>query len=292
MKSIGRVILFIAVAAVLAACGSTAEEPSAFAPDHLDVTFGQPDGTQHPWVVTLLFQQQSGLYSCSGTLLSEYVVLTAGHCTEENGVANLATWVRNDPVIDPVAEIPTYGGLVPWLDALWVTGTAVPHPEYSDFAEFPATYDVGLVLLDEPISVSAHGVLPEIGLLDELMKGNGAKQRRFTAVGYGLQGLIPPFEQTDWERYVGESTLINVNSAYAGDDQSAGFTNNPGKGDGSGGTCFGDSGGPLFWKDTNVIGAVVSFGFTPCIGIDYQFRMDTAIAQDFVEPYLDWEPVP
>ena len=54
-------------------------------------------------------------------------------------------------------------------------------------------------------------------------------------------------------------------------------------GGGKGGTCFGDSGGPVFYQDTPIIGAIVSFGITPCIGVDYQFRIDTDTSLDFIE---------
>ena len=70
------------------------------------------------------------------------------------------------------------------------------------------------------------------------------------------------------------------------------FTNNPGKGSGSGGSCFGDSGGPAFWIDpstgeeTNIVMAVTSWGITPCVGVDYQFRTDIEAAQDFVRQFL------
>ena len=37
----------------------------------------------------------------------------------------------------------------------------------------------------------------------------------------------------------------------------------------------------------NVIGAVVSYGITECIGPDFQFRVDTQGVHDFVAPYLD-----
>ncbi len=43
------------------------------------------------------------------------------------------------------------------------------------------------------------------------------------------------------------------------------------------------NGGPVFLRDTAIIGAVVSFGITPCIGVDYQFRIDTPSVLDFIE---------
>jgi secreted trypsin-like serine protease len=53
-----------------------------------------------------------------------------------------------------------------------------------------------------------------------------------------------------------------------------------------GGTCFGDSGGPIFCSNTNMVVSVVSWGITPCIGVDYNFRTDTALAQDFLARYI------
>lgn len=262
------------------------------------ITWGQPDGEGHPNVVAILFIQDGGLYSCTGTLLSPTVVLTAGHCTESGGVPNEATWVRNDPDIDAAiaAELPAYNGDVfGWLDDYWSSGTAYPHPQYDDYALFPNTYDIGVIVLDEPIYVDDYGELPTLGQFDYLRTARGpASTRRAVIVGYGLQGRIPAFEGDDWVRYVGQTTVINTGQSGNAGYQNFVFSNNPGKGTGPGGTCSGDSGGPAFWVDpatgqeTNIVMAVNSYSVTPqCNGNDYQFRTDIADALNFVTPFLD-----
>src|SRR5215218_4962302 len=43
------------------------------------ITGGQPDGDMHPYSALILVP---GISFCSGTLIDEDVVLTAGHCTD------------------------------------------------------------------------------------------------------------------------------------------------------------------------------------------------------------------
>jgi hypothetical protein len=250
------------------------------------VTFGEPDGNDHPYVGLMYFETPTGVWRCTGTLLSPTMFLTAGHCTEEFEVPNFRTWVNFSPEIiipDDVLLLPDdeFGD---WLDTQtdFIKGEAFPHPDYDDFSEWPNTYDIGIVILDEEVILDEYGQLPPIGFLDTLVTGKGRKDRGFTAVGYGLQGYNPAFYRSERTRYRGEVSLIEVNSASNGDQHSAKFSNNPGGGNGKGGTCFGDSGGPLFHGDSNMIGAVVSWGITPCIGVDYQFRVDTDFVQDFI----------
>lgn len=267
------------------------------------ITWGQPDGEDHPNVVVLLFLQNGeGLYSCSGTLLTPYVVMTAGHCTEGGGQPNDITFVRNDSDIDAIIEselFGTWGGdLGLWLFNTWVLGAAVPHPDFDDYAAFPNTYDIGLVLLEEPIYVAEYGAMPELNQFDYLLTARGPISKRQAAiVGYGLVGKIPAFADDTWARYQGLSAVANLGHAAVSGRQNFQFTNNPGKGSGSGGTCSGDSGGPAFWIDpdsgeeTNIVMAVNSYTLTPnCNGTDYQFRTDIPEAQDFVDQWIDWTP--
>ena len=259
------------------------------------ITWGQPDGNEHPEVVAILFQRADGFYSCSGTLLSPTVVLTAGHCTEDaEGNPNLATYVRNDPVIDFASERPNYPSLQAWLDDLWVSGTAIAHPDYSNYSQFPNTFDVGVVILDEPIQLAEYGELPTLGQFDRIRTAKGRPSgRQAVVVGYGLQGRIPAFAQDDWTRYQATSTIINTGQSAKAGAQNFVYTNNPGRGTGPGGTCSGDSGGPAFWIDpetgqeTNIIIGINSYSVTPlCNGNDYQFRTDIPATLDFVLPYL------
>ena len=263
------------------------------------VTWGEPDGNDHPHVVTLIFLQPDGRFSCTGTLLTPYVVLTAGHCTQSGGQRNLATWVRNDPDIDALiaSELPSYPSGTDWLNATWTKGEAIPHPQYDDYAEFPDTYDVGVVLLEEPIDVPIYGQLPSLRQFDFLATARGAiGKRSAVVVGYGMQGVIPAFEGEHYARYRGIASVANLLHGAILGEQNFQFTNNPGKGSGSGGICLGDSGGPAFWIDpvtgleTTVVMAVASYGMTPCVGADYQFRTDIEAAQEFVRPYLSWTP--
>jgi secreted trypsin-like serine protease len=59
----------------------------------------------------------------------------------------------------------------------------------------------------------------------------------------------------------------------------------------SGGTCFGDSGGPNFYgsgaTETRIVAAVTSYGINGnCAGTGGVFRMDRQDVLDFVKTYL------
>ena len=246
----------------------------------LAVTFGQPDAGEHPYVGAILFRVGTAWYSCSGTLISSTAVLTAGHCVETADKLNYETWVNFTETI----TLPGAGGLAAYLSNPangWIkASTVVPHPQYSDYAQFPRTYDIGVVILPQPVTgINTFGVLPTEDFLRTVTNKRGDNQ--FTVVGYGMQGYIRPFYSDVFSRYKGKVRLIELNSTFNG-GQSAKFTSNPGQG---GGSCFGDSGGPIFYGNTNMVVALVSWGITPCIGVSYEFRTDTEVALEFLAPY-------
>ena len=66
--------------------------------------------------------------------------------------------------------------------------------------------------------------------------------------------------------------LNQINTGFTG-DSSLLLSNNAN----TGGTCFGDSGGPNFIGDTNVIAGVTSFGLnSTCAGTGGVYRIDQA----------------
>lgn len=105
----------------------------------------------------------------------------------------------------------------------------------------------------------------------------------FTAVGYGLQQINPVFIQADRVRMAAHPQLIQINVPGLAGDFSLLLSNSRS----TGGTCFGDSGGPNFLGDSQVVAGVTSFGFNGnCAGTGGVFRMDRQNVLDFVESYL------
>jgi len=232
---------------------------------------------EHPFVGLAVFYDATGEFShrCSGSLLSPSVFLTAGHCVD--GVTSARVYFQQDAGahFDPVLGIDPVTG---YPEACFTQPCQTSHQlhNYGYPAGFPETKDAGLVILDSPITLSEYGVLAAAGSLDALATRRGQQQLTFTASGYGLSYINPHFVASFRERLMVQSKLVNLRSALTG-----GFnlqtSANPGIG---GGTCFGDSGGPVFYGgfSSNVIVGVTSFGLSRevCAGVDFAYRTDQA----------------
>ncbi|MFP3852750.1 MAG: S1 family peptidase [Anaerolineales bacterium] len=251
------------------------------------VQFGQPDGDGHPQVGLLVFDVDGGpAYRCSGTMIAPRVLLTAGHCTFDDDTVGTGSnvtggrvWFEPDVGAGfPANGYPSGGGTSIAFES-WHT-----HPNYDNNAFF--LHDVGVVILAED-GPGPYASVADVGLLDDLSTRRGQQDQSFTVVGYGLQSVVPEL-QADLVRHLGEVSLIDVNGVFGiPKGTSASFTNNPGKGNGEGGTCFGDSGGPVFHGDSLTIAAITSFGVNAnCAGTGGGYRVDTADDQAFINSFL------
>jgi hypothetical protein len=157
------------------------------------------------------------------------------------------------------------------------------HPLYETAPFF--VHDVGVVILEEPgIVLDEYGTLPSLNQLDSLKTKRGLQNVTFTSVGYGLQQINPVFVQAEKIRMVAHPHLIQINVPGFTGDFSMLLSNNHS----TGGTCFGDSGGPNFLGDSNVVAGVTSFGINGnCAGTGGVFRMDRADVLEFVNGYLN-----
>ena len=212
-------------------------------------------------------------HRCSGTLISPTVMVTAGHCTDgvDSGRVYFAQSVA--PNYDPAAfggfgGDPTTG--YPYLNG--ITFSRADDYGFDNFADFPETRDVGVVVLDRPVTpANGFGILPAVGAID-LYAAGSKKDARFTISGYGLSDQDPR-PVSFRERLMAESYLVNSEAPITEFNLKTTANASQGKG----GTCNGDSGGPVFFKGTNVIAAVTSFGMNgQCKGLDFSYRLDRA----------------
>ena len=234
--------------------------PLLFAAPATAITDGEPDGNRHPNVGGLVNDEQysdgTWIY-CSGTLISPTVFLTAAHCGEEGETVQV-----------------TFDSAYAAGDKTY-TGTFHADPAYPGTSA--DSHDIAVVVFDKPIKGITPALLPEAGELSSLSMGQA-----FTSVGYGAYEVTnsPGGHQYLYDdvRQVATGTLNAVNKTWLR------ISMNPATGDG--GTCYGDSGGPNFLGDTNVIAAITITGDAVCRATNVVYRLDTASARDFLEDYV------
>jgi secreted trypsin-like serine protease len=249
-----RIFTFFAILSVLA----LATPASA-------ITYGEPDGNRHPSTGALLHPvaYSDGTWvTCTGTLISPTVFLTAAHCDE--GVSRIK--VTFDSTYDSET------GTTYW-------GTWHADPAYNQAQN--DTHDIAVVVLDKAVKGITPARLPKAGSLNKL-PGN----TKFTSAGYGAQSVTSGGGPKELHyadvRYMAVGTLNTTTASWLK------ISMNPAHDDG--GTCYGDSGGPNFLgagaTETNIVAATTITGDMWCRSTNVTYRLDTPSARGFLASYV------
>jgi hypothetical protein len=238
------------------------------------IVHGTPTGTAHPAVV-LVVLDVAGVptFLCSGTVIKPKLVLTAGHCVGEPGEFSALRVFTESDVEHGNNNFPFDG-----LNAVPATAWHA-HPLFTEALFF--LHDVGVIELRDPIVLPAaeYGQLPQVNQLDQLQARHSTT---FTTVGYGVQRINPAQVVAELIRMEAEPWLVSINTPRTGNFSMI-LSNNAS----TGGSCFGDSGGPNYLGSSNVIAGLTSFGFNgTCGGLGGVFRLDRRDVLEFLAPYL------
>jgi hypothetical protein len=238
------------------------------------ITGGEEDGEGHRNVGFLAaYKEGEYQWRCSGTLIHERVFLTAGHCLEE-GVDKAYIWFDEDMTDQTNYE----EGLA---------GKPILHGEYAWGGSNP--HDVGVVILDAPVTDREPAMLPDPDFLtqlkkDRVLRPGGPEGAKFVVVGYGGTLSWPPPE-VDYSLKIRQwavSEYVALTKPWLHMSQLSL------KGDG--GTCGGDSGGPAFWEDAEkgeIVVAVTSWGDPNCVATGFNYRVDTAEIRKWIQDRID-----
>lgn len=265
---------------------------------------GVVDDNDHPYVGLMAAVDANGerMWRCSGTLISPTIFVTAGHCvsnSDNSPIAHALVWTVSDLEPDPGTY--GYGDQYTIVDGVIQNlgdakqGAAYPHPDYVDRAFF--LWDLGVVVLD------GDGFLDEVTEFAsvpagpvEFGHGRNKAGSTVTAVGYGLQEIVSgpegvgpdspedPFDPkltAEKTRYQADLMVVDTKGVGGLGSYEALY---PGSGSfivsgdaKHGGTCFGDSGGPMLLEidGEDVVVGVNSFGLNGnCAGIGGVYRID------------------
>jgi len=254
----------------------------------LGITNGTPDTTKpykYPYVGALVDKFEDGTYPyCTGTLISPTVLVTAAHCypetseTQQFGVTFEAVYDSNDP------KDPNDPFTVPLQGTHW--------------HEDPIN-DIAVVVFDNPpfgdppkLPDGTEITLPKLPTYHQLNDLNLVKGDPFTAVGYG--GYVYK-DQGPWIDYKDQrewavTKFNSLNRTYLRLSQKD-----------TGGTCYGDSGGPNFRGryDSDydsylatplpapTLASITITGDSWCQTTNVTLRLDTQSSRAFLDDYVD-----
>ena len=250
------------------------------------ITNPRPDNGEHPFVGLFVFDRGGQPWSfCSGSLISATVFLTAGHCTV--GATGARVWFSEN--VEGNDHFP-YGGPTAWegtpytipgfCEVATVGGCGEPGRGLPDFIR----RDVGVVVLDRPVPrtvVAEYAELPPPMSVDLL-----PNKTPIDLVGYGAQKRLCGGGPPVWDGFEvrNQADVQLIASRFEHSAEFLRVTANPGQG--KGGMCFGDSGGPNLSNGGRTVYGVNSYAIdSNCTGMTYSQRVDLPSVQTWINSF-------
>ena len=240
------------------------------------ISRGVPDGEGHPMVAALGATTPEGVFrGCGAVLVSETVLLTAGHCVAPGA-------------LPPGSELRVNLGsdATPYDPGWFAPVGAVASPQFTGARSFGTDSDIGVVLL-APGQSGGRPVaeLPTRNLLGVMDSQHGLAGTLFDLVGYGCHadgstGGPHRVECGSTERLTASTPfqalrpnwlVLNINFNATGE----------------GGGCVHDSGTPQFLHDTTRIVSLTTGGDGICRATQFNARLDTDTARAFLTQYVN-----
>lgn len=306
-SSVTRVLVG-AVAVSLVACSSAPSPSSAAAPEDLGqiaspVIKGKNSDTSQDDVILLVHfdPTQNGVGACSGTLLSDRVILTARHCVadtdesaacDENGTPLAQGAVRGN---HPANTLYVFvGANRPDFNSGNVTPDGVGAKIFDDGGTNLCNHDIAMVVLKDPIP---NAKIAQIRLDSPIVKSDV-----LTAVGWGVTDTTPE-PMTRQQR--GGIKIEGI-----GPDATTQLPLPPNEFQVGESICSGDSGGPAFAASNAIVGIVSRGGnntqpdpnnpSATCIGAEniytkvapFKKFIESTLATVGAEPWYEGGPDP
>jgi hypothetical protein len=202
----------------------------------------------------------------TGTVISPTVVLTVAH-----GAARLEAATRSDQAgvsFDPIVS----------SSSVWYQGTIHIDPAFNP--NVPGVGDHAVIVFPDPLPV-APAALPTESALSRIAPTT-LRSTSFPVVGYGVSRLVPGSPNPD---FTSGGTRKSDRATFQGLKPQLLKLQLPGHDQ----ACIGDSGGPSFLGDTNVISGITLGALGGCIssGTVTQMRVDTPAARAFLGAYVE-----
>ena len=160
------------------------------------ITGGEPDGNRHPNVGLILFYDRRRPVPLLGDAdlahgADHGRALHGRHAGQHAGHLRLGD--RRGAAVARSRSPPTRASATPPEEiaaAGYLSGTAYTHPEYSDFTDLDNWNDVGVIVLDEPVTGITPATLAPLNYLDQFAQP-ALNTTIFELVGYGTEVRKP-----------------------------------------------------------------------------------------------------